>query len=116
MSPVLEGVAALPIRAFDGGSGNGSEARVGNELVAACQHGDRVELHRSERAQQCRHPTPAVGRPDEALRLEEGAPDVPWCELDQPSDTCRRRKERVFDRLPQTRMLHHLPERFFEWS
>ena len=55
--PVFEGrrMGRIPVRALDPGPGHWPEARVGDQLVGASQHADRVELDPADPAQHPRH-------------------------------------------------------------
>jgi hypothetical protein len=79
--PVLEGLAA-PVGALDRFPPDRPEPRVGHELVRARQHGDRVELHRAQRAQHRRDAPAPRARPDQPLRAQRDAPRLVGAQLD----------------------------------
>lgn len=96
--PVLEAVRSgrgvalggrRPVGALDGRAADRAEAGVGDELVGAGQHGDRVELDGAEVAQHAADAGPAVRCPEQALRPQRQSPGVvggqvghgAWCGL-----------------------------------
>ncbi len=87
--PVLEGAAARPVGLLHRPAAHRTEAGVGDQLVRAGQHRDRVQLHRAEVAQHPRHPRPAVRSPQEALGAQSYAAGLVGGEFD-----CGRRHRR----------------------
>lgn len=87
--PVLEGPAARPVGVLHRPAAHRAQPGVGDQLVRAGQHRDRVQLDRAEVPQHPRHPCPAVRSPQEALGAQRDAAGLVGGEFD-----CGRRHRR----------------------
>jgi hypothetical protein len=69
-------VARVPVGPLDPVPADRAKPGIGDELVRAREHADRVELDRAEPAQHGRHPAAAGAGADEALRAQRDEPHL----------------------------------------